>query len=52
MHGVPMKITNKSVLTKEYNVLSTIFSVVTTELKLFTDSNSKFNFLFVNGKFT
>jgi hypothetical protein len=33
---------NKSALTQNYNFLSTLFSGVTTELKLFRASNSKF----------
>jgi hypothetical protein len=44
---------NKSALTKKYNVLSTFYSVVTTELKLFRDINNKFSssFSYKNGKF-
>jgi hypothetical protein len=43
----------ESALTKKYSVLSTFFSVVTTGLKVFRDSNSKFSssVSYKNGKF-
>jgi hypothetical protein len=45
--------TNKPALTKKYNVLSALFSIITTELKLFRDSNSKFasSVSYKKGKF-
>jgi archaellum component FlaC len=44
---------NKSTLTKKYKVLSTLFSAVTTELKLFRDSKNKLSssVSYKNGEF-